>query len=188
MITPIPLVVLAWGLALAAAQVPPPEAVPRAGAETRRLSPADFPDLPAVVRDELTRRGCTIPQVHGDARPHNVARGTFRRARQADIAVLCSREGTSSILIFWGNDFTTTAEIASRADEDYLQVMASGEIGYSREIVTAPPDFIRRQHERYGGPKPPTLSHDGINDLFVGKASVVWYLHGGKWLQVAGVD
>jgi hypothetical protein len=185
---PIPLVVLAWGLALAAAQVPPPEAVPRAGAETRRLSPSAFPDLPAAVRDDLERRGCTIPQLHGDPRPHNVARGTFRRARQADIAVLCSREGTSSILIFWGNDFTTTAEIASRADEDYLQVMASGEIGYSREIVTAPPDFIRRQHERYGGPKPPTLSHDGINDLFVGKASVVWYLHGGKWLQVAGVD
>lgn len=181
-------VVCACGVALAAAQAPAPEGPARADADIRRLDPFDFPDLPAVVRDELTRRDCTIPQVHGDLRPHNVVRGTFRRARQADIAVLCSREGTSSILIFWGNDFTTTAEVASRADEDYIQVMASGEIGYSREIVTAPPDFIRRQHERYGGPKPPTLSHDGINDLFVGKASVVWYLHGGKWLQLAGVD
>jgi hypothetical protein len=184
----VPLLLLVGELALAGAQRPGPEAWARAGEEVRRLNPADFPDLPAVVRDELTRRGCTIPQVHGDARPHNIVRGTFRRARQGDIAVLCSREGISSILIFWGHDFRTTAEIASRTDEGYLQVVAPGEIGYSREIVTAPPDFIRRQHQRYGGPKPPTLSHDGINDLFVGKASVVWYLHDGKWLQLAGVD
>jgi hypothetical protein len=188
MIALLPILLFASGLALAGEQLPPPEAVARAGDETRRLSPAAFPDLPPAVRAELDRLGCTIPQVHGEARPHNVVRGAFRSARRLDIAVLCSREGASSILLFWGDDFRTTAEIARRADEDYLQVVGGGDIRYSREIVTASPDFIRRQYERYGGAKPPVLSHDGINDLFLGKASVVWYLHDGKWLQVAGVN
>jgi hypothetical protein len=188
MIALLPLLLFACGLGLAGAQLPLPGAGARAGAETLRLSPADFLDLPPAVRAELDRRGCTIPQVHGEARPHNVVRGAFRSGRRTDIAVLCSRDGASGILIFWGTDFRSTDEIARQPDEGYLQVMASGEIGYSREIVTASPDFIRRQHERYGGAKPPALSHDGINDLFLGKASVVWYLHDGKWLQVAGVE
>jgi hypothetical protein len=184
----LPLLLLAGGLAMAGVQPPGPGVWARAGADMRRLSPSDFPDLPPVVRDELNRLGCTIPQVHGDLQPHNVVRGAFRSARRTDVAVLCSREGASSILIFWGHDLKTTAEIARHEDEGYVQVVGSGETGYSREIVTATPDFIRRQHERYGGPKPPPLSHDGINDLFVGKASVVWYLHDGKWLRLAGVD
>jgi hypothetical protein len=184
----VPLLLLVGGLALPGAQWPGPEAWARAGEDVRRLTPSDFPDLPPIVRDELNRLGCTVPQVHGEPRPHNVVRGAFRSARRTDIAVLCSRGGASSILIFWGNDLKTTAEIARDEDEGYLQVVGPGEIGYSREIVTAPPDFIRRQHERYGGATLPALSHDGINDLFVGKASVVWYLHDGKWLRLAGVD
>jgi hypothetical protein len=184
----LPLVLFACVLALAGVPLPPHQSVARPGDETRRLNPSEFPELPALVREELDRRGCTIPQVHGEARPHNVTRGAFRSARRLDIAVLCSRDGASSILVFWGHDFRTIAEIAPRPDEDYLQVVGAGGRGYSREIVTASPDFIRRQYERYGGAKPPALSHDGINDLFVGKASVVWYLHDGKWLQVAGVE
>jgi hypothetical protein len=187
--THIPFVFLAASLAVAAGAPPAPAAWDhQADAAIRRLNPSDFQDLPAAVRDELDRRGCTIPQVHGEARPHNVVRGAFRSGRRTDIAVLCSRDGASGILVFWGSDFRTSTEIARRADEESLQVAATGEAGYAREIVTASPDFIRRQHERYGGAKPPALSHDGINDLFVGKASVVWYLHDGKWLRVAGVE
>jgi hypothetical protein len=31
-------------------------------------------------------------------------------------------------------------------------------------------------------------THAGINDVFVGKASVVWYWHQGKWLELTGAN
>ncbi|PYR66590.1 MAG: hypothetical protein DMG20_12690 [Acidobacteria bacterium] len=40
----------------------------------------------------------------------------------------------------------------------------------------------------YGGPKPPPIDHLGINDVFIEKASVVWYFYQGKWLQLQGAD
>jgi hypothetical protein len=32
------------------------------------------------------------------------------------------------------------------------------------------------------------VRHDGIDDAFVEKASAVWYLRQGKWVQLAGTD
>jgi hypothetical protein len=80
------------------------------------------------------------------------------------------------------------SQLAARPDADFLQVVAPGEIGFSRAIAVASPDFIREHHERYGGTTPPPLIHAGINDAFVEKASVVWYRHQGKWLQLTGAD
>jgi hypothetical protein len=37
-------------------------------------------------------------------------------------------------------------------------------------------------------PKPPRIDHQGINDMFYGKASVVYYDFGGKWLGLSGTD
>jgi hypothetical protein len=48
--------------------------------------------------------------------------------------------------------------------------------------------FISQHHKRYGGPEPPPLDHEGINDAFVEKASGVWYWYRGKWLRLSGAD
>jgi hypothetical protein len=40
----------------------------------------------------------------------------------------------------------------------------------------------------YGGPKPPPLDHEGISDIFIGKASVVWYWYRDRWLKLQGAD
>jgi hypothetical protein len=32
------------------------------------------------------------------------------------------------------------------------------------------------------------LSHDGIEDSFAGKGSVVWYWESGKWRRLMGMD
>ena len=39
-----------------------------------------------------------------------------------------------------------------------------------------------------GGPKPPPIDHQGINDAFLEKASSVHYFHEGKWLRLTDAD
>jgi hypothetical protein len=159
-----------------------------ANAATVRLRPSSFQDLPAVVRDYLERRRCTIAQSFYDKAPHNIVRGRFTSAARTDIAVLCSVDRVSTVLVFRGGGISEVSELARHPDEQFLQVVNPGVIGYSRALGVADPDYIRQRHAAYGGPMPPPLDHDGINDVFVEKASVVWYWHEGKWLQLQSAD
>jgi hypothetical protein len=155
---------------------------------TKRLAPAQFVDLPVGVRTELERRGCTIPQPFTAKRPENVIKGRFTSANQTDWAVLCSRQRTSSILVFRGLD-SAAVEIAAQADISSLQTIdGDGAIGYSRAIAVATSRYIQDHHNTYGGPKPPPLDHEGINDIFVEKGSLVWYWYRGVWLKLQGAD
>ena len=60
----------------------------------------------------------------------------------------------------------------------------------SRRITTATPGTIRRLYADFGaGSKPPfALDHDGIEDSFVEKASVVRYRNAEKWTELIGYD
>jgi hypothetical protein len=49
-------------------------------------------------------------------------------------------------------------------------------------------DYIRDRHESSGGPGSPQLDHDGINDVFIEKGSVVWYWYQGRWLRLQGAS
>lgn len=161
----------------------------RANAETVRLKPAAFSALPVAIRQELDRRGCEVPQTFSNKAAHNVIRGRFTSATQADIAVLCSRERVSTVLVFRNGATGNVAELAKQSDADFLQVVSSGGlVGYSRALGVASPTYIEEQYAQYGGPKPPPLDHDGINDIFVEKGSVVWYWYRGRWLQLQGSD
>jgi hypothetical protein len=117
-----------------------------------------------------------------------VIRGAFEGVAPVDWAVLCSRERVSTILVFQAGDPRRVTGIATRPDAEFLQVVAPGRIGFSRAIAVAPADSIRARHRRSGGQEPPSLTHAGIDDAFVEKASVVWYRHQGKWLQLTGSD
>ena len=148
----------------------------------RQLPPSAFPDLPAKLRKRLQDRSCTIPQVFGISEPHNVIRGQFTRKGQTDWAVLCSKDGKSSILVFWGKPTRCPSELALAEDNGFLQP------GYSRQIVMVDKDYIIDHYKSYGGPVPPPLDHQGINDAFVEKASEVHYCYQGKWLRLTGAD
>jgi hypothetical protein len=153
-----------------------------------RLSPSRFPQLPPAIRQALTRRGCTIPQVWGDKGAHNVIQGSFIKPKERDWAVLCSIHRTSAILIFHNASPTRVIELARQADIDSLQGEGGGAIGYSRAISPVGRDFIRQHYEIYGGVKPPPMDHEGIDDAFVEKGSVVLYFYQGKWLKLTGSD
>jgi hypothetical protein len=183
-------VVIASGvIALTVSGVVAPQDWPAADKATVRLKPAAFPDLPDAVRRYLEQRGCEVPQAFSEKPPHNVVRGRFTSAARTDIAVLCSTNHSSSVLVFRGGTTSSVAVLAKHPDEDFLQVVdADGAVGYSRALGIASPDYIRKHHAAYGGRKPPPLNHDGIDDIFVEKGSVVWYWYGGRWLQLQGAD
>ncbi len=153
-----------------------------------RLPPTAFPELPGNVVRELQRRGCTIPQTFLEKKPHNVIRGQFAKPGQTDWAVLCSINGSSSILVFWNGSEKNPADIAGFEDIHRLQGIGGDEIGYSRAISPVGVKYIMDHYRAYGGPKPPPIDHQGIDDAFVEKASVILYFHRGKWLSLQGAD
>jgi len=79
-------------------------------------------------------------------------------------------------------------ELARRADVDSLQGDGGTKIGYSRELDTVGRKSIMGYYQAYGGRKPPPITHQGIDDGLVGKASVVLYYYRGKWLELTGAD
>ena len=153
------------------------------------LPPGAFADLQASIRSDLERRGCTIPQTYPDSAPHNVIRGRFTSRDQMDVAVLCAVDSTMTILVFRGESADSVAELASQPHLDERTAGGTaGNFWHSRAIDSADSAYIRIHFERYGGPKPPRLDHEGINDIFVEKASVVWYWNGSRWLRLQGAD
>jgi hypothetical protein len=161
----------------------------KADEQTVRLPPSKFPQLPPIVRDELNRRGCRVPQLWEATKPGNVIRGSFIQAGQIDWAVLCSVHRVSSILIFRNSSPDHVLEIAPGADISVLQtVSGDNKIGYSRAISPVGRQFIMRHYQAYGGVKPPPIDHSGIDDAFIEKASIVHYFYRGKWIVLTGAD
>lgn len=156
---------------------------------TVRLAPSEFRQLPENIVRALQARWCTIPQSFIIAKPHNVISGEFSKRGQTDWAILCSRAGVSSILVFWGGSDTSVAEISRAPDRDYLQVIdGAGRIGFSRVLNGVDRKYILDHYQNYGRPKPPPIKHQGINDAFAEKASVVHYFYRGHWIELQGAD
>jgi hypothetical protein len=166
------------------AQEPPPNPA------IVRLAPPAFSNLSRAIRRYLERRGCRIPQSFARKDPHNVIRGRFTRAGQVDTAVLCSNSTSSSILVFRGGTTSDVAELAPQPDSTFLQAIdARGNFGYSREVEVASASHIRQHHEEFGGAEPPDrIDHDGLEDIFVEKASIIWYWDAAQWLMLQGSD
>ncbi len=153
-----------------------------------RLPPTDFKELPSSLARELERRGCTMPQEASSEVRNNVIRGQLEAPGQTDWAALCSVDGFSSILVFWNGSESHPAEFARAEDRTFLQGMDGEKIGFSRAISAVDKEFIPRHYEAYGGPAPPPIDHQGIDDAFVGKASLTHYYYQGKWYQLTGAD
>jgi hypothetical protein len=166
----------------------PPWDFDEAERQIRRLPPSAFPHLPAPIIRELERRGCRIPQPAFETEPRNVIQGQFADPSQTDWAVLCSIRGASHILVFWNGTAENPASVGLAKDRNFLQTVSATEIGYSRGISPTNKDEILRHYEAYGGPKPPPIRHQGINDAFIEKASVAWYFYRGQWRRLTGAD
>ena len=165
-------------------------ATPQENPDRAHLQPSAFPDLAASIKQDLEQRGCAVPQSYPDSTPHNVIRGRFTSSDQVDVAVLCAKDSTTTILVFRGASTDSVVELASQPHlDERIAEDTAAIVWHSRAIAGADSAYIRIRFDRYGGPKPPpVLDHEGINDIYVGKASMVWYWYGGRWLRLQGAD
>jgi hypothetical protein len=154
----------------------------------RRLPVEAFPELPPAVAGVLRARNCRAPQPTPAGPLRNVIRGEFFAKGEAGWAVLCSVNNSTALLAFRNDRDTNPDTIITSDDQNYLQGVDGDNIGYSREITPVGRDFIMRHYRAYGGPEPPPIDHQGIDDAFLGKASVTWYFHDRKWLRLQGAD
>jgi hypothetical protein len=160
-----------------------------AAAKTILYVPPDaFPQLPDAVKATLRSMKCAIPQSSGSGPPRNVIRGDFFTRGQTGWAVLCSVGGFSSILVFRDNLDAHPEALERSEDKDYLQNLGNDVIGYSREITAVDRKSIMTSYRAHGGPEPPPIDHQGIDDAFLGKASVIHYWYEGEWLRLQGAD
>ncbi len=161
----------------------------RAERSILRLPPTAFPRLPGKIQIWLSDRGFTIPQtVHALDDPHNVISGAFEQHGSLDWACLASRGDSSAIIVFFSSSLVKPIEMEWARDRQYLQAFGPDSIGYSRSISRADSATIRDGFARDGLQPPVPVTHDGIEDGFIAKGSVIQYYDRGVWLTMGGSD
>ncbi|MFA5162607.1 MAG: hypothetical protein WC421_10215 [Elusimicrobiales bacterium] len=161
----------------------------RAAHEIKRLPPSAFPKLPAKLRAELERRRCTIPQAAGFSAPHNVISGSFDRPGQTDWAVLCSRDGMSSVIMFWNSLPDNAGAIAAPAEDKNWLDESGEQVCYRRYLSAARADYMKeivsaaQKPGLPGGIAPKQVDHDGISDAMLSRPSSILYRVNRNWLE-----
>jgi hypothetical protein len=158
--------------------------------EILRFPPDSFPEVPPNVRAELTRLGCLIPQTYVTSVPRrdNVIRGKFAAPNQEDWAALCSKADTSMVVVVWGGPRSCPSPIERNADRNWMQGIGDRKFGFSRAIGVATISEIDQHAEWYDGPPAPARDHDGLDHIFMGKASTTLFCHQGKWVRLQGAN
>jgi hypothetical protein len=147
----------------------------------RHLPVSSFPELPAAVQELLNRRGCLIPQTYEAYHPENVVHASLERAGSSDWAVLCSAEGTVSLLVFFGSRSAQPIVLVSALETERLQAHdPSGVLGFNWGIDPASP---QRVHEAQAGleHRPARLDHDGLADSIVERRTVYHFYAKSVW-------
>jgi hypothetical protein len=149
----------------------------------RHLPVSSFPELPAGIADLLNRRGCTIPQTYEAHRPENVVHASLERAGSSDWAVLCSVQGTVSLLVFFdggaeasGQRDGQPAVLASAPETQRLQTHdPSGVLGFNWGIDPASPEQVREAQNGLDHP-PARVDHDALADSVV-EHSIIYHFY-----------
>jgi hypothetical protein len=159
----------------------------------RRLSPTELPSLPARIAKSLQKMGCRIPQAY-EAQPNNAVQGEFAKNGQKDWAVLCSKDGSSRLLIFWGGPAKCPDPGRVAADQDFLQYQNDQKSGaadprdpgtkvyFGRKISVLDAEKIKEQFAKRGAQLKVAPDHDGIEEAIpLELSSIVHYCANGRW-------
>jgi hypothetical protein len=147
----------------------------------RHLPPSSFPDLPAGIVQQLTQRGCLIPQTYEAQKPENVIHASLERAGSSDWAVLCSAHGTVSLLVFFANAPERPSTLASTQELERLQPHGAGTtLGFNWGIDAASPQTV---HQAQAGlqRRPPAPDHDALADSVVDGHTAYHLFTKGHW-------
>jgi hypothetical protein len=156
----------------------------RAEYRIRRLPVSSFPDLPSGIADLLTQRECLVPQTYAAHHPENVIHASLERSGSSDWAVLCSAQGTVSLLVFFGSASGRPILLSSTLETKRLQRHDStGILGFNWAIDPASPETVH-QAERGMPRKSPPLDHDAVADSVVDHRTIYRYFTKGAWSLV----
>ncbi len=148
----------------------------------RLLPLASFPDLPAPVVDQLSRRQCMIPQSFEAQQPENVIHGAFRAPGSSDWAALCSVAGATTLYVFFGGQFDLPIALRSQPDTAWLGAEPGSSVfGSSWGIA------VRSAAEMRASPQlrhQAAIDHDAMDDARLEHSVVVHYYEAGKWLNL----
>jgi hypothetical protein len=129
-------------------------------------------NLPTDVQAKVQRLGCQIPE------DQSIARGHFERADATNWAVLCSKEGTTVLVVFadGGPLGSTAIHRTFNGDGQRLTV---------RHVSAVDRRFILK-HCSSARQKVAIIDHQGILDGF--NRSVVHYYFQGRWIAFPVTD
>jgi hypothetical protein len=154
----------------------------------RHLPVSSFPDLPAAIQQQLDHRGCLIPQTYEAHRPENVIHASLQRPGSSDWAILCSAQGTVSLLVFFGDDSSQPFTLASAPETERLQTHdPSGVLGFNWGIDPASPEQVHDAQVDMQHP-PPRLDHDALADTLVDRHTVYHFYLKSAWIVLEMQD
>ncbi len=154
----------------------------------RHLPVNAFPQLPPGVQQTLTRRGCLIPQTHEAHSPENVVHASLESRGSSDWAVLCSVNGTVSLLVFFAGGSGDPAILATAPETEHLQSHGSSNIlGFDWAIDRASPEDVREAQIGMRHP-PPRLDHDAIADSVIDQTTIYHFYLKGAWTLIDTQD
>jgi hypothetical protein len=138
----------------------------------RLLPVSSFPQLPALVAQQLVQRGCMIPQTYEAREPENIIHGSFEKKGSNDWAALCSVNRVTTLYVFFQSDLNNPIALRHQPDSEWLGVEWSLDYGSAWGIATRPARLI--QHAD-------SVNHDGIDDAFIEKSTTVHLFENGQW-------
>lgn len=154
----------------------------------RHLPVNSFPQLPPAVEDALTRRGCLIPQSYEAHGPENVVHASLEQTGSSDWAVLCSANGSVSLLVFFSGNGGEPMVLATAPETERLQSHGSSNVlGFNWAIDPASPEDI---HEAQLGMRRPSprLDHDALADSVVDGNTTYHFYSKGSWTLIDTED
>ena len=156
------------------------------------LPVSSFPDLPTGIVELLNRRGCTIPQTYEAHHPENVVHASLQRAGSSDWAVLCSAQGSVSLLVFFnganGHEQAQPFVLATSLETARLQSHdPGGVLGFNWGIDSASPQQV---HEAQSGMKhrPAQVDHDALADSTLEHGTIYHFYSKSNWFVLETAD
>ena len=149
-----------------------------------RLKPSEFksleylPKMPKHIASYLEQQNCTIPQSYSIKNHHNAFQGEFVKKGQSDWAVLCSRNNTSSILLFWKGSIKNVSQFASYPDESFMKAVDPfGKVGFFRVIGKDTKKKLSKTDEILFGDILPKFDNWGIDEQLPDGKYVIYYIY-----------
>jgi hypothetical protein len=147
----------------------------------RHLPVSSFPEIPDELAVLLNRRGCLIPQTYEAHHPENVIHASLERPGSSDWAVLCSAEGTVSLLVYFSSAPTKLHVLSAAPETERLQAHdPSGVLGFNWGIDPASPEQI---HTAQVGllHRPAPVDHDAVADSLIDRRTIYHFYLKNLW-------